>query len=89
MNKKAMIQECVQYILDQQHEREDLINNWIEDAKDYKRQGMKLPEIRKALYDMRENHIYYIAKCLAHGKRHANNAIRSVIAEVVEAVRRN
>ena len=26
MNKKAMIAECVQYILDQDHEREDLIN---------------------------------------------------------------
>ena len=87
MNKKAMIEECVQYILDQQHEREDLIDNWIEDARVYKKDGMKLPEIRKALYDVRENHIFYIAKCVAHGRRHANNAIRSCIAEVVEAVR--
>jgi len=86
MNKKAMIAECVQYILDQDHEREDLINRLLVDARDYKDRGYKRADIKHLLHECRENHIFYIAKCLAHGKRHANSAMRSCIAEVMEAL---
>lgn len=86
MNRKAMIENCVQYILDQNHEREDLVNSLIWDIKDRKDCNYTKAEIRHLLMIGRENYIYWQAKCLAHGKRHANSAFRSCIAEAMERV---
>jgi anaerobic ribonucleoside-triphosphate reductase len=84
MNKKAMIEEVVQYILDQDHEREDLIDRIAEDAKEFKRQGMNIKRIKVELYAMRENSIYWVAKYLSQGKRYANNSYRGCIIEALE-----
>ena len=86
MNRKAMIENCVQYILDQDHERENSVDELIEDAKDYKSQGYTKPTTKAILYEKRVNFIYWQAKCLAHGTRHANNAFRTCIAEAIERV---
>jgi Asp-tRNA(Asn)/Glu-tRNA(Gln) amidotransferase A subunit family amidase len=87
MNRKAMIENCVQYILGQDHEREDLVDRMANDVKEFKRQGMTLKQIRLELYDQRENSIYYIASVLAHGKHYANVRYRSCMADALEKLR--
>jgi len=86
MNRKAMIDNCVQYVLDQNHERGNLVNSLIDDAEEFNNRGYSKPTVKAILYEKRENFIYWQAKCLAHGKRHANNAFRTCIAEAIERV---
>jgi hypothetical protein len=87
MHKKDMINHCVQYILNRNHERDDLVYRMKHEARRLEIDGLSIPEIRKTLFESRASNIFYIAKCLAHGKRHANNAIRSCIAEAIEVIR--
>ena len=84
MNKKAMIEEVCQYVLDQSHEREDLIDRMYQDAKEWQKDGTSKALIRAELKDQAPNSIFYIAMVLAHGKRAANQAYRGCIIEALE-----
>ena len=84
MNKKAMIEEVCQYVLDQQHERHDLIDRMYHDAKEWQKDGSSKAQIRAELKSQATNHIFYIAMTLAHGKRAANQSYRNCITEALE-----
>jgi hypothetical protein len=84
MNKKAMIEEVCQYVLDQKHEREDLIDRMYHNAKEWQKDGSSKAQIRAELKDQAPNSIFYIAMVLAHGKRAANQSYRGCIIEALE-----
>jgi len=84
MNKKAMIEEVCQYVLDQQHERYDLIGRLADNAKDWHKDGMTKKAVKDMLISQRENSIFYIAMYLAHGRRLAAQSYRSCVAEAME-----
>jgi hypothetical protein len=76
MNRKAMIESICDYVLSQDHERENDIENLVDDLKS----GMTAKE----LYGMRENRIYYCACVLLYGKREANKMYRECIQEAMK-----
>jgi hypothetical protein len=83
MNRKAMIENCVQYALTTEL-RQYMIDSMVDDIRVMRKESRTKAEVKKYLYDIRVNFIRYQATCLQHGKHYANNAFRSCIAEAME-----
>jgi hypothetical protein len=76
MNRKAMIESVCDYVLSQDHERENLIDEMAREVAD--------GATKEQIYWMRENSIYYSACVLVYGKREANKMYRECIKEAME-----
>jgi hypothetical protein len=77
MNRKAMIESICDYVLSQDHEREDLIGNMIYwmTHENYN---------KKFCLEAAVNYPYYKAYCLLYGKRQAMKEIRQCYKEALE-----
>lgn len=88
MNKQYMINQICQYVLDQNHEREDLFVDMINDTREmFYDPQTSIKQIRETLYAQRTNSIWYLAIYLADGAKEANKAYRGMIAESIEYIR--
>ena len=88
MNKQYMITQVCQYVLDQDHEREELEDRLCDEGLSLMRDHYTLKQIRETLYFQRPNSIWYLAIRLADGSSEANKAYRGLIAEVIEYLRK-
>lgn len=74
-----MIESICHYVLSQDHERENTIENMIGNY-DFDPPNV----IKKRLWNERFNHIYYSACVLRYGKREANKMYRECIKEAMK-----
>jgi hypothetical protein len=76
MNRKDMVWSVCDYVLSQDHEREDLIDEMVREVSE--------GATKEQIYSVRENSIYYRACVLAYGKREANKMYRECIKEAMK-----
>lgn len=88
MNKQYMINQVCQYVLDQDHEREDLESRLCDEGVSLMRDHYTIKQVRETLYTQRTDSIWYLAIYLADGAKEANKAYRGLIAEVVDYLRK-
>ena len=78
MNRKAMIERICDYVLDQDHERENTIEDMTE--------CIKSGDYKKDVIERHKDFGYYLACVMKHGKREANKLLNECYREAVEAL---
>lgn len=88
MKKQYIINHVCQYVLDQNHERENLFVDMINDAREmFYEPQTSIKQIRETLYSQRTNSIWYLAIYLADGAKEANKAYREMISDSIEYIK--